>query len=151
MHLIFLSGTPLLGAASSVFSYSCVQFRSKQLLCWDIPLLRVCSEYCLCNARPCAIYIGIGKPCQNLVIDVSQKTCIWYFWVGRPLLWAALIVFSYSCVQFKKKIVTLLRYSCVKSLFWIVYAMPGLVFDCKVELGMLWHATSRAVHRASWE
>ena len=53
MHLIFLSGTPLLWAASSVFSYSCVQFRSKWLLCWDIPVLRVCSEYCLCNARPC--------------------------------------------------------------------------------------------------
>ena len=31
----------------------------------------------------------------------------------------------------------------------IVYVMPGLVFDCKVELGMLWHAASRAVHRAS--
>ena len=31
----------------------------------------------------------------------------------------------------------------------IVYVMPGLVFDCKVELGMLWHVASRAVHRAS--
>ena len=31
----------------------------------------------------------------------------------------------------------------------IVYVMPALVFDCKVELGMLWHAASRAVHRAS--
>ena len=33
----------------------------------------------------------------------------------------------------------------------IVYGVPGLVFDCKVELGMLWHAASRAVHRASRE
>ena len=31
----------------------------------------------------------------------------------------------------------------------IVYVMPGLVFDYKVELGMLWHAALRAVHRAS--
>ena len=38
---------------------------------------------------------------------------------------------------------------CQEFVLNIVYVMPGLVFDCKVELGMLWHAASRAVHRAS--
>ena len=38
---------------------------------------------------------------------------------------------------------------CYEFVLNIVYVMPGLVFDCKVELGMLWHAASGAVHRAS--
>ena len=37
---------------------------------------------------------------------------------------------------------------CSEFVLNIVYVMPGLVFDCKVELGMLWHAATRAVHRA---
>ena len=79
-------------------------------------------------------YFGMVLPCQFLLIDVTKKTCVWYFRMGCPLLSAASIDFSlfFSCEVNIGYMWTAEMHN--HRLFWM-FSMncQACVFDCNVQ------------------